>query len=53
VQESDFLDTVRRAAWQAGRTLQVFRLSGAAADHPFLVHVPEGRYLKAAWCRVS
>ncbi len=53
VGEDLFLDTVRRAAWQAGRPLQVFRISGAAADHPFLAHVPEGRYLKAVWGRVS
>jgi 23S rRNA (cytosine1962-C5)-methyltransferase len=52
VSEADFLDSVRRAAWQAGRTVQVLRLSGAGADHPFLLHVPEGRYLKAAFCRV-
>jgi 23S rRNA (cytosine1962-C5)-methyltransferase len=52
VGESDFLESVRRAAWQAGRQLQVFRISGAAADHPFLSHVPEGRYLKAVFARV-
>ena len=52
VREEDFLESVRRAAWQAGRTLQVFRISGAAADHPFLIHVPEGRYLKAVFGRV-
>jgi 23S rRNA (cytosine1962-C5)-methyltransferase len=53
VSEADFLDTVRRAAWQAGRTVQVLRVAGAAADHPFLLHVPEGRYLKAVFCRVE
>jgi 23S rRNA (cytosine1962-C5)-methyltransferase len=52
VSEEMFLETVRRAAWQAGRTLQVLRVSGAAADHPFLLHVPEGRYLKAVFGRV-
>ena len=52
VSEEMFLDTLRRAAWQAGRTVQVLRVSGAAPDHPFLVHVPEGRYLKAVFCRV-
>ena len=52
VSEADFLESVRRAAWQAGRQLQVFRVSGAGADHPFLVHVPEGRYLKAVFARV-
>jgi 23S rRNA (cytosine1962-C5)-methyltransferase len=53
VREPDFLETLRRAAWQAGRALQVIRLSGASADHPFLAHVPEGRYLKAVWGRVN
>jgi 23S rRNA (cytosine1962-C5)-methyltransferase len=53
VSEDMFLETVRRAAWQAGRTLQVFHLSGAGPDHPFLAHVQEGRYLKAVWCRVA
>ena len=52
VSEEAFLDTLRRAAWQAGRTVQVLRVAGAAPDHPFLIHVPEGRYLKAAFCRV-
>jgi 23S rRNA (cytosine1962-C5)-methyltransferase len=53
VSEADFLETLRRAAWQAGRTVQVLRVSGAAPDHPFLVHVPESRYLKAIFCRVE
>jgi 23S rRNA (cytosine1962-C5)-methyltransferase len=53
VSEEAFLDTLRRAAWQAGRTVQVLRIGGAAADHPFLLHVPEGRYLKAVFCRVE
>jgi len=53
VSEADFLESVRRAAWQAGRTLQVFKVAGAAPDHPFLLQVPEGRYLKAVFCRVE
>ncbi|HEY1380986.1 MAG TPA: class I SAM-dependent rRNA methyltransferase [Gemmataceae bacterium] len=53
VAEADFLESVRRAAYQAGRVLQVLRVSGAGGDHPFLVHVPEGRYLKAIFCRVE
>ena len=51
--EGDFLETLRRAAWQAGKTLQVIKITGAGADHPFLVHVPESRYLKAIFCRVE
>jgi 23S rRNA (cytosine1962-C5)-methyltransferase len=53
VGEGDFLETLRRAAWQAGRTVQVLRVSGAGPDHPYLLHVPEGRYLKAVFCRVG
>ena len=53
VGEADFLETLRRASWQAGRTLQVLRVTGAGPDHPFLLHVPEGRYLKAVFCRVE
>lgn len=52
VGEEAFLESVRRAAWQAGRTLQVLKVAGAAADHPYLLHVPESRYLKAMFARV-
>jgi 23S rRNA (cytosine1962-C5)-methyltransferase len=52
VREEDFLETLRRAAWQAGRVLQVLHVGGAAADHPYLLHVPEGRYLKVVFSRV-
>jgi 23S rRNA (cytosine1962-C5)-methyltransferase len=53
VSEETFLDTIRRAAWQAGRAVQVFKVAGAGGDHPFLAHVQEGRYLKAVFCRVE
>ena len=52
VSEEQFLDMLRRAAFFAGRTLQVLKVAGAGADHPFLAPVPESRYLKAAFCRV-
>jgi len=52
VGEEEFVDAVRRAAWQAGRTLQVLQVAGAAPDHPYLIHVPESRYLKALFARV-
>src|SRR5262249_44887076 len=35
VSEADFLETLRRAAWQANRTLQVLQIAGAGPDHPF------------------
>lgn len=52
VREGDFLESVRRAAWQARRELQVLHVGGAGPDHPWLLHVPESRYLKAVFCRV-
>jgi 23S rRNA (cytosine1962-C5)-methyltransferase len=52
VSEEQFLDMLRRAAFYAGRRLQVLKVSGAGPDHPFLASVPESRYLKAAFCRV-
>ncbi|MHC9083814.1 class I SAM-dependent rRNA methyltransferase [Luteimonas sp. RIT-PG2_3] len=52
VSEEQFLDMLRRAAFYAGRTIQVLKVSGAGADHPFMAHVQESRYLKAVFCRV-
>ena len=43
---------LRRAAFHAGRTVQVLKVSGAGADHPFLAQAQESRYLKAVFCRV-
>jgi 23S rRNA (cytosine1962-C5)-methyltransferase len=53
VSEEAFLETVRRAAYQAGRTAQILKVSGAGGDHPYQAHVQESRYLKAVWCRMS
>ena len=52
VSEEEFLDMIRRAAFYAGRTVQVLKVSGAGGDHPFMAHVKESRYLKAALLRV-
>ena len=52
VAEDQFLDMLRRAAFYAGRTLQILKVAGAGPDHPFMAHVPESRYLKAVFCRV-
>jgi len=35
-----------------GRTLQILARSGAAADHPVSLQVPETEYLHAIWARV-
>ena len=52
VSEQEFLDMLRRAAYFSGRTIQILKISGAGADHPFMAHVQESRYLKAVFCRV-
>ena len=52
VSEEQFLDMLRRAAFYAGRTVQVLKIAGAGPDHPWLAQVPESRYLKAVFCRV-
>lgn len=52
VDEPSFLDSIRRAAFYAGRSVQILKVSGAGPDHPWLAHVPESRYLKAVFCRV-
>jgi 23S rRNA (cytosine1962-C5)-methyltransferase len=53
VSEEQFLDMLRRAAYYAGREVQVLKVAGAGPDHPFLAQVPESRYLKAVFCRVE
>ena len=50
--ESDFTELVVQAAHRLGRRLQIFARTAASADHPLISNFPEGRYLKAIWCRV-
>jgi len=52
VSERDFLSILTRSAAEAGVVLQIFRVTGAASDHPFSTIFPEGRYLKAVFARV-
>ena len=52
VSEEQFLDMLRRAAFYAGRELQILKVAGAGPDHPFFAHAQESRYLKAVFCRV-
>ncbi len=50
--ESEFLNSIRIAAWQSQRTAQILKITGAGPDHPWASHVAEGRYLKAVWTRI-
>jgi 23S rRNA (cytosine1962-C5)-methyltransferase len=43
-----FLDTLRKAAAQAGRNVRLLELRGQAYDHPVLLACPETDYLKCA-----
>jgi 23S rRNA (cytosine1962-C5)-methyltransferase len=52
VSEEQFLDMLRRAAFYSNRAVQVLKIAGAGADHPWLAQVQESRYLKAVFCRV-
>ncbi|RME36606.1 MAG: class I SAM-dependent rRNA methyltransferase [Deltaproteobacteria bacterium] len=47
-----FLDTLRKAAVQAGRTVRLLEMRGQAFDHPVLLACPETEYLKCAVLQV-
>lgn len=53
VSEEVFISSLRYAATRARRELSIFQVSGAAPDHPWALHAPEGRYLKAIFARVT
>ena len=46
VSEEEFEATLREAAYDLGRPLQVLFRGGQSPDHPVLATCPEGRYLK-------
>jgi 23S rRNA (cytosine1962-C5)-methyltransferase len=46
VAEGEFERTLREAAYDLGRDVQVLHRGGQAPDHPVLATCPEGRYLK-------
>jgi 23S rRNA (cytosine1962-C5)-methyltransferase len=49
----DLLAALQRAARHVSRTLQVVEIGGQSADHPIHPSIPETRYLKALFCRVT
>jgi 23S rRNA (cytosine1962-C5)-methyltransferase len=53
VDEGLFVRTVREAAAQARRDVQILSLRGAGPDHPIAIEVPESRYLKVLQLRVG
>jgi 23S rRNA (cytosine1962-C5)-methyltransferase len=53
VSPEDFQDAVAKAAKAADKHLQILEVGGQAPDHPVHPAIPETRYLKAYFCRVS
>lgn len=51
VDETVFLETLKRSATAAGRRFQLLDVRGAAPDHPALLAMPETRYLTCAVLR--
>lgn len=47
-----FLQTLRKAGVQAGRTVHLVEMRGQAYDHPILLSCPETEYLKCAVLRL-
>ncbi len=53
VSQEQFVDIVARAGRFAGRSVQVFRVTGPGGDHPVMADAPQSGYLKAVWARVE
>lgn len=49
----ELLAAIQGAARQAGRFVQVLETGGQSPDHPLHPAIPETRYLKAFFCRVT
>lgn len=47
-----FTEIITGAARRVRQPVQLFDRTGAAADHPVMLGVPESEYLKALWCRM-
>lgn len=51
--EAELLGVIRGAGRELGRDVQVFAFGGQGPDHPVHPAIPETRYLKALFCRVT
>jgi 23S rRNA (cytosine1962-C5)-methyltransferase len=49
----ELLEAIQAAARHSGRFVQVLESGGQSADHPVHPAIPETRYLKAFFCRVT
>jgi 23S rRNA (cytosine1962-C5)-methyltransferase len=53
VDQATFVAALARGARAAGRALQIFRITAAGPDHPFMADSPQSAYLKAVWARLD
>ncbi|MGB6307533.1 MAG: class I SAM-dependent rRNA methyltransferase [Steroidobacteraceae bacterium] len=53
VSPEELQDAIAKAARSADRHLQILEVGGQAPDHPVHPAIPETRYLKTYFCRVS
>jgi len=53
VSAEDLQEAIAKAARAADKQLQIIEMGGQAPDHPVHPAIPETRYLKAYFCRVS
>ena len=53
VSAEDLQEAIAKAARGADKHLQIIQMGGQAPDHPVHPAIPETRYLKAYFCRVS
>jgi 23S rRNA (cytosine1962-C5)-methyltransferase len=53
VTAEDLQDAIAKAARSVQKHVQILSVGGQAADHPVHPAIPETRYLKAYFCRVS
>jgi 23S rRNA (cytosine1962-C5)-methyltransferase len=49
----ELLEAIQAAARHSARFVQVLELAGQSPDHPLHPAIPETRYLKAFFCRVT
>jgi 23S rRNA (cytosine1962-C5)-methyltransferase len=49
----DHIDAIQAAARHSGRFVQVLEAGGQSPDHPVHPAIPETRYLKGFFCRVT
>ena len=53
VSAEDLQDAIAKAARGADKHVQILEMGGQAPDHPVHPAIPETRYLKAYFCRIS